>query len=143
MITIDVAVGGSEPFESDAGEILRGRHPIESDRLVPWQGRKKFDDRRIAGMDEKGMIPKVDDQTPGNRLDFGEVHHHAVVWLTSGLDHLAGEGDFQRITVTVQMTALTGMVGNAVSGVEFEATGDFHEGRDNLRFAIIFWACAP
>lgn len=143
MIAIDVAIGRSKPFESDAGEILRGRHPIENHRLVAGQGGKKFHYQRIAGIDEKGMIPKIDDQTPGNRLDFGEVHHHAVVRLTGGLDHLAGEGDFQRITVTVQMTALAGMVGNAMSGVELDATGDFHEGRDNLRFGIIFRACAP
>lgn len=141
MIPVDVSVGRGEPFEGDAGEIFRRRHPIEDHRLVTREGREKIHDRFIAGMDEKGVVPLIDDETPGDRLDLGEIHHHAIVRLPCGLDHLAGERDFQCVTMAVEMTALAGMVGNAVSGVEFEATGDFHEGRDNLRPGIIFQAC--
>lgn len=143
MIAIDVTVGRGEPFESDAGKVFRGRHPVEDDCLVAGQRGKKIHYLSITCIGEKGVIPEIDDEASGDRLDFGEVHHHAIVGLSDRLDHLAGERDFQRIAVAVEMPALAGVVRDAVSGVELDATGDFHEGRDNLQFGIIFRACAP
>ena len=67
----------------------------------------------------------------GDGLDFGKVHHHAVIGPSGGIDHAAAEGDFERVAVPVQVAALALVVGDAVAGIEFEAAGYAHgrEGR--------------
>ncbi len=133
MVSVGVPIGRVKNFESDAREILSRRYAIKHDSLVAGQGSQELCDRRIATIDEEGVIPHLDDMAHGDLLDFGEVHHHTVVRLAGGLNDLSGERDFQRIAMPVQMTALALMVGNAVAGVEFEAAGDLHKKEDNPR----------
>jgi hypothetical protein len=77
------------------------------------------------------MIPQVDHVAFGERLDFGKVHHHAVVRPIAGIDDAAAERDFEGIAVAVQVPALALVIGNPVARVEFEAAGDAH-GRERL-----------
>ena len=58
----------------------------------------------------------------GDGLDVGEVHDHAVVGTAFGGDDVAGQRDFQRIAVAVQVAALALVVGDAVAGVELQDT---------------------
>ncbi len=131
MVAIDVAKDRVEQLEGNPRQVFGGRHAVKHDGLVAGQAGEKLDDRRVVAIDQKGVIPNRHDMTHGDCLDLGKVHHHAVVWLAGGLDDLAGEGDFQRIAVPVQMAALALVVGNAMTGVEFETACDLHGMGDN------------
>ena len=95
---------------------------------MPGHGGEKVGHQRIAAIDEEGVVPLMDHELVGDALDVGEIHHHAIDRQAVGLDDLAGQGDFQRVAVAVQVAALAGVIGNPVTGVEFEAAGDAHGG---------------
>jgi wyosine [tRNA(Phe)-imidazoG37] synthetase (radical SAM superfamily) len=73
------------------------------------------------------MVPEVDEMRLGQRLDLGEVHQHAVHRLTVRLNDVAGQCDFERVAVTMQVPALALMIGNAMACVELETLGDQHD----------------
>lgn len=52
--------------------------------------------------------------------------------LARRLDHIPRQGYLEGITVPMKVTALTRVIGYAVAGVEFEATGDQHGKDGNL-----------
>lgn len=126
MVAVVVAIGAVEQLEGDAREVLGGRHAVEHDGLVARDAGQEVEHYPVAARDEEGVVPGVDDVTLGDRLDLREVHHHSVGGVALALDNVAGQGNFDGVAVSVQVTALAGMVGDAVTGIEFEAAGDEH-----------------
>ncbi len=90
------------------------------------QAFQELNDRGIARIDEEGMIPNGNQVFIGQRFDLGEVHDHPVGRIAGLQDDVAGEGYLDRIAMAVQMTALAPVVGDSVTGVKLEATGDLH-----------------
>lgn len=125
-VAIGIAINGIKPVEGDARQIFRRWHAVENDRLVIGQGVQESHNRGIAGIGEKSVVPFIDKVRLGQCLDLREIHHHAVGGIARFVDDLAGQGDFDDVAVTVQMAALTFMVGDAVTGIELEAARDQH-----------------
>jgi wyosine [tRNA(Phe)-imidazoG37] synthetase (radical SAM superfamily) len=132
VVSVVVAVERGEDLEGQPREVFGGRHAVEYHRLVAGHGGEEVRDLRVAAIDEEGMIPGFHDMAHGDLLDLGKVHHHAVVGPAGGFDDLAGEGDFQRVAVPVQVAALALVIGNAMAGIELEAAGDLHGSGGNL-----------
>src|SRR3712207_8169656 len=63
----------------------------------------------------------------------GKVHNHAVVGIAFSLDHLAHEGDFEGVAVTVQVAALALVVGNPVSDRKSTRLNSSHA---NISYAV-------
>ena len=80
----------------------------------------------VAVIHQEGMIPCVDQLFIGDALHIGEVHHHALFGLAFRGDDVAGQGDFDGVTVPVQVPALAGVGGDAMSGIEFQTAGNQH-----------------
>lgn len=76
---------------------------------------------------KKGVIPRINDMPLGEGLYFRKVHNHPVIRSTSMVDYLAFDCYFKHIAVTMQVFALTPMIGDTMPCVEFEATGDQHK----------------
>ena len=70
------------------------------------------------------MIPLVDEHGIGDVFHVGKVHHHTLFRRALGADDVAGQGDFERVAVAVQVAALAGVMGNAVTGIEFQSACD-------------------
>jgi len=128
MVAVGVAKGRVEQAKRLGGEVLGGGDEVQFNRLVARQGTQKIDQHGIPGVHQESMIPHLDHLTLGDRLDLGIVHHHSLVSGTGRLYGLAGQRDFDGIAVTVHMAALALMIGDAVTGIEFESAGDLHKG---------------
>ena len=72
------------------------------------------------------MVPKIHHVPLGDCLDLGKIHHHAVRRVACPPMMSPDSVDFERITMAVQVPALALVVGDSVTGVEFEAAGDLH-----------------
>ena len=70
---------------------------------------QKIHDGGVAAIGQEGVIPDVDDVLLGDRLHVAEINEHAPGRRAFGLDELAGQGDFQRVAVAVEVTALAGV----------------------------------
>lgn len=120
------AVNRFEHAKSLLGHIFSGRHPVENDRFVLWQALQKFDDDAILFSDDKSVIPQIDQMPFGQRFDFRKIHHHAVVGIAGIVVNGSGQGDLHGVAMAMQIAALTLMVGDTVSGVEFQTAGNVH-----------------
>jgi hypothetical protein len=121
-------VGRIQNAEGFSCQVLGGRYHVQHHGLVPGDGLKQGHHRGVAAIHEEGVVPAFDHEFVGNALDVGKVHHHAIDRQAVGLDDLARQGHLDRVAVAVQMAALAGVVGDPVSGIEFETTGDAHGG---------------
>ena len=126
MVSVGVLVDGVKDLECFFGEIFCCWDAVEDDGFMSREGGEEFDDLCVALVDEEGVIPLVEQAGFGQRLDFGEVHYHAVGGIAGFLEDFSGKRYFKRITVSVQMAALAFVVGNTMAGVEFQAAGDLH-----------------
>ena len=126
LLAVAVTIERIQDGEGDAGEILGGGYGVQNHGLVLRQPGKKVRHDPIAAPNQEGMVPDIDHMLPGNGFDCDEVHHHPVIGLPCGVDHVARQRDFKRIAVAVQVTALALVVRDAVAGVEFEAAGNAH-----------------
>jgi len=72
------------------------------------------------------VIPDVHHAFPRQAFHLGEIHHHAVERRAVLPDDVAGQCHFQGVTVSMQVSALAGVIGNPVAGVELEASRDAH-----------------
>lgn len=80
------------------------------------------------------MIPDINYMLLGQCFNLGEIHHHAIGSISILLDDIAGQGNFQRIAVPMQMPALTLVIGNTMTCVKLQAAGDEHgESRVKIR----------
>lgn len=127
VIAIGVAIGGVEDVKGNPGKVFRCRHPIENDRFVSGQAGKKLNNRAVPGVGQEGVIPGIHQLRLGQILDPGKVHDHAVGRVAGFVDDVAGQGDFDSVAVTVQVSTLALVIGNAVTGVKFQAAGDEHQ----------------
>src|SRR5471030_1173729 len=119
-----VFIGRLQDVEGDLREVLDGRDAVDYDGLVARQRGEEIAHGVVLFVDQEGVVPDVDQVFLGQRLDVGKVHDHAVVGVALDGDDLAGQRDFQRVAVAVQVAALAFVVGNPVAGVEFELTCD-------------------
>src|SRR5471030_3006635 len=119
-----VFIGGLQDVEGDLRQVFDGRDAVDDDGLVVGQRGQEIAHRVVLFVDQEGVVPDVDQMFLGQRLDVGEVHDHAVVGIAFDGDDLAGQRDFQRVAVAVQVAALAFVVGNPVAGVEFELACD-------------------
>ena len=87
---------------------------------------QEVDDGAVAAIGEKGVVPDIDDMLLGDGLDVAEVDEHPSRRRTFGVDDFARQGDFNGVTVAVQVTALAGVVGDAVARVKFKAARNTH-----------------
>ena len=78
---------------------------------------------------KKSMVPGFHHVLLGNGFDLGEIHDHAFIGRPGGGYELTRQRDLDGITVAVQMPALAAVVRDAVTGVEFQSSGDAHGGR--------------
>ena len=60
----------------------------------------------VAAIHQKCVIPGIDDAFFGDAFDVGKIHHHALIGSAFGGHHLAGQGDFNGVTVAVQVTVV-------------------------------------
>ena len=78
------------------------------------------------------------------RLDVGEIHHHAAIRRAFRIDEIALQRDFEHVAMAVQVTALAAVIGDAVARVEFEFSGNrLHVGSIVLYQGMFryLWVC--
>lgn len=78
------------------------------------------------------MVPQVDQILLGDCLYFGEVHNHTNYRGSHRHDDLSRQRDLYCVAMTVQISALALVIGNAVAGIEFEPSRDAHVTRAGL-----------
>ena len=127
VVAVGVGVLGRQNAKGDRGQILGRWHDIKDHGFVIGNRREHLAHGRIAGIDQKRVIPQVNDFTQGNRFDVTEIHDHAVGRIASTLDDLARQGDFEGVTVPVHVTALAAVIGDAVAGVKFQPASNAHD----------------
>lgn len=126
VVSIRIPIDGIENAEGRLGKIFSGRHAVEDDGTMIRKGAQEIEHGDIARIDEKGMIPDIDDMSPCQRLDLGKVHNHAVGRIPVTPDDIARQGHLDRIAMPVQMPALAFVIGNTMTGIEFESAGNEH-----------------
>ena len=119
---------GIEDCKSHACKVFGGGNFIEDDGFVPRHGIQESQYRRIAAIDQESMVPGIDNLGLGQLLDTGEVHDHAIFGNAVSLHRGANQSDFDGVTMTMQMTTLAFVIGDAVTGIELEAARDLHGG---------------
>lgn len=127
LISERVAIHSIENSERIFGQILRGRDAVKNHGLVPRQGTEKLDNSGVACIYQKCMVPMVDQMPFRQRLDFREIHHHAVSWIPLFFYDLAGKGNFENIAMPMQVAALAPVIGNTMTSIKLKATGDKHD----------------
>jgi len=119
-------IGGIENFECGEREIFRSRRGVEHDGLVSGNGFQKIQHIMVVPVHQESMVPKIDEFAFRDGLDVGIIHHHALVGCALCLDDFPRDRDFKSIAMAVEMPALAFVVGNPVSGIEFQASCDQH-----------------
>jgi hypothetical protein len=102
------------------------RWRFEQDRAVACDGAQEFDDNMILGVSEKCMIPGFDDVLMHERFNAGKIGDHTLFGVAFGSNDITADGNFDRVAVPVEVPAPARVVGNAMTGVEFEPAGDAH-----------------
>ena len=70
------------------------------------------------------MVPMRNQMGFGQSFHFREIENHAVAGIAILFMRIALERYMQYVTVPVQITALAVMIGNPVSGIELEFSGN-------------------
>ena len=103
---------------------------------LDWSGDLVRQHGRIVLIDEKSVVPWINQMLLRQRFDVRKIHDHAIIGVTLDRDNGTGERNFQRVAMAVQIAALALMVGNAMTGIEFELAGNSQHGNlgnvDNL-----------
>jgi len=60
------------------------------------------------------------------RFYLGKIHHHAVGRVTRLMNDLASQRNFERISVSMQVATLALVIGNSMTSIKLESTGDTH-----------------
>jgi len=128
VIAVSAPVSGRQYRKGDLCEVFGRRHGIQDNRLVSGQAGKKIAYCTIAAIHQEGMIPCVDQHFLGDAFYIGEIHHHALLGQACCGDDVARQSDLNGVAMTVQMFALAVVAGDAMSGIEFQAAGDLHDG---------------
>src|SRR2546423_1866092 len=133
-----VVVRACQHIESSLRQMLCRWRRVENNRSMTRQSAQEVEDFPILAPRKKGVIPTVDQFTPGDRLDFRKIHDHAVARITGGRAYLTRQSDFERITVPVQMTAPAVVIRNTMARGELEPACDAHGkgGEEDARLSI-------
>ena len=115
-----------DQFEVDAREVFGGGNGVEHDRSMVRDALEERAHQGVVAMHEEGVIPRIDHGFVDEGLEGGEVEHHSLVAASGLWDRLTDERHLECIAMAVQVATPAFMVGNAVPGVEFEASGDLH-----------------
>jgi len=89
---------------------------------------EKVNDLGIIFPGEESMVPFVHYMGFCDSFDITEIHQHAIGWRCHILNDISPQSDLQHVAVTMKVSALAQVIGNAMSGIEFKAAGDLHEG---------------
>ena len=116
-------VKDSEGFFS---EVFRCRNAIQNDRLVVGNRPQEVDNRGVSSIDKEGVIPEIDNMLASKRFDFGKVDDHSIGGVTVFLVDVATQRDFERVAMTVQVTALALVVGDTMTRIKLKAASDLH-----------------
>ena len=93
---------------------------------MSWNAAQEIHHAFILAPGQESMIPGFNHMLLCNRFDFGKIHDHAFISRASCGNDRAAEGYFYRVAMAVQMATLAEVIGNPVTGIEFEATRDAH-----------------
>ena len=93
---------------------------------MSWNAAQEIHHAFILAPGQESMIPGFNHMLLCNRFDFRKIHDHALIGRASCGNDRATEGYFYRVAMAVQVLALAGMVGNTVTGVEFQSAGYAH-----------------
>lgn len=126
LISIGIDISRIKNTKGLRRKILRSRHDIQHHRLVPGQGSEKCHYCRIPPIHQESMVPTIDQHFIGNAFDSGKIHHHALLGDALKADNLPGKGNFERVAVAVQVTALAVVIGDTVAGIELQPAGNQH-----------------
>lgn len=89
MVSIDVPIRGVKNSESFSCKILGRWHAVKDNRFVRRQTCQERNNRFVAGIRQKCVVPNIDHMAFGECLDLGEVHDHAVRRVTRLADDIA------------------------------------------------------
>ncbi len=78
MVAVGVPVGRCQDVEGLLGKVLGCGHGVEDDGFVIRQTCQKVAYRLVAAIHQESVIPGIHQFFPGDALDIGEVHHHAL-----------------------------------------------------------------
>jgi len=126
MVPVSILIDLIEDAERQFGQVLGGWHAVEDDRFVIGNSPQKLDNRRIAGIDEKRVVPTIDKMLPRQGFYLRKIHDHAVGGIAGFIDDVARQRDFDGIAMPVQMAALTLMIGDSMACIELESAGNTH-----------------
>lgn len=143
MVAVGVVIHPIKQGKCRGGQVFGGGHYVEHHGLVSRQAFEETQQGSVAAPDEESVIPGVDQVLPGQGLDVGKVHHHSVQGRPCLANDIAQQRDLDGVAMAVQMAALALVVGNAVTGIEFEAAGDAHGASGNLSVAGRIITLAP
>ena len=89
------------------------------------------------------MVELVVERREG-RFDVGEIHHHAAIRRAFRFNEFTLKRDLQHIPMAVQITALAAVIGNAVTRIEFEFSGNRQHGKSgNVQILVGLHRQAP
>lgn len=114
-------------IECDASKIFCCWDPIQHHGFVSWNAFKEGADDAVLVVNQKRMVPGINDLPFRYRLNIREVEHHAFVGDAVCSNRFANQRDLDGVTMTMEVSALAGVVRNSMAGVEFKATGNFHQ----------------
>ena len=101
-----VAIGVLQDAERHFGEIFSGRHDIQNHCFVTRNCGQKIDHDLVAAINQKRVVPTLDDLFLRDAFDVAEIHHHAVIGGAVFVNYRGGQTDFERVTMTVNIPAL-------------------------------------
>ena len=78
----------------------------------------------IAAVIDEGVVERFDDVLLNRAFQVGKIHHHAV--FRAAFDGAARNGDFQLVSMAVQVLALAVVAVEHMRGIESKDFGDFH-----------------
>jgi hypothetical protein len=93
---------------------------------VPGDRAQEVDDDMVFGISEKRVVPGFDYVLMSERLDAGKIGDHALLRVAFGSYEFTADSHFDCVTVPVKVPALAVVIGNPMTGVEFEPAGDAH-----------------
>ena len=131
MIAVGVTVSCIEQFKGNLRQIFSGRHAVKNDCLVIRHRIQEIHNGLVTSENEERVIPQINHMLLGEILDLRKIHHHAIGGITSLVDNVTGERDFDGVAVAMQVATLTFMVRDAVACIEFKTAGDQHEVSSN------------
>src|SRR5258707_13112910 len=107
--------------------MFSSRRRIKNDRAVDGDRAQEIDDDFVFGVSKKSVVPRGNDVLLHQRFDAGEIGDHPLFGVAINGDHVTADSDLDRIAVAMQMPALAVVIGNPVTGVEFEPAGNAHQ----------------